>query len=107
MKKLRSVIEFRVIPGKEAAFERAFADAGMLTRPAAIAGYRGAELIQSLEDPTHYMVFGTWSTIEAYRQWQAVSIEQAPGEAINRLSATLRDTRPGRMFVVAQASDDA
>lgn len=105
MKALRSVIEFRVVPGQEAAFEQAFADAQMLTRPAAIDGFYGADLIHSLEDPSHYMVIGSWATMEAYEQWQAISVEGAPPEPLKRLVATLVDPRPGRLFVLAQTSE--
>ncbi|MDI1366240.1 MAG: antibiotic biosynthesis monooxygenase [bacterium] len=104
MARLRSVIAFQVHPGREAEFEAAFEAARMLSRPNQVDGFTGAELIRCLDEPTHYMVLGGWSSEAAYREWQGRSIQDAPVEALQRLFATLTDPSPGRIFSVVASS---
>jgi len=100
---VRSVIRFQVKPGRAPDFEAAFAETGMLTRPRAIEGFQGAELVKDLAGEGEYLVIGVWSDAESYRAWQAVSAAQAPREAMGRLLDTLVDPRPGRLYgVIAQ-----
>lgn len=74
-----SLITFRVAPGRNADFEAAFERTGMLTRPEAVAGFQGAALHRSLDDPDTYIVLGCWDSPAAYRRWQARSGDDAPG----------------------------
>ena len=69
----RSIIWFKVRPGAETAFESAFDDAGMLTRPIQVDGFGGAELLLSTTSPDKYYVLGTWSSPAGYARWQAIS----------------------------------
>lgn len=91
MDTLRSVIAFHIQPGQEAAFEAAFVAAQMLTRPAMVEGFGGAELIRCVDEPSRYMVLGAWSSEAAYRDWQARSTQGAPVEALRQMLATLID----------------
>ena len=103
MSPVRSVIRFQVKPGREAEFEAAFAETGMLSRPRRIEGFLGAELVKDLGGAGEYLVIGLWSGAESYRAWQAASTAQAPREAMGRLLDTLVDPRPGRLYgLVAQ-----
>lgn len=102
---LRSVLQFRVKPGEERAFEAAFRDAGMLVRPRAVSGFERAELVQCVDDPTLYFVIGSWRTAEAYGVWQGRSAADAPREALSRLIGHLIDASPGRMCSVVASSD--
>jgi heme-degrading monooxygenase HmoA len=97
-----SVIRFQVKPGREADFEAAFRDAGMLTRPRAVSGYLGADLVRATDAPGEYLVLGRWASAEAYAGWQAVSMADAPREALRRLVDTLVDPAPGRGFVTVR-----
>lgn len=91
-----SVITFQAAPGRAADFETAFERTGMLVRPSAVAGYRGAVLHRSLDDRERYVVIGQWDTIDAYREWQRRSVEETPDLA--DLVATLVDAQPGQLF---------
>lgn len=91
-----SLISFQVAPGRCDEFEAAFEATGMLSRPHAVAGYLGAELMRALDDPERYIVIGRWATADAYREWQVRSTSEAP--AIATLLATLLDARPGQLF---------
>lgn len=102
---LRSVIRFQVKPGREADFEAAFAETGMLTRPRELPGFRGAELVRSLADAGEYLVIGVWDDAETYREWQARSAADAPKEALRRLVDTLLDPRPGALYRLVQPGD--
>jgi heme-degrading monooxygenase HmoA len=93
-----SIIRFHVKPGSESAFEDAFAKAGMLTRPSAITGFVKANLVRSLDDPAAYYVIGEWQTVQAYKDWQAVSGPEADPEALAAMRATLIEHAPGRLF---------
>lgn len=99
-----SLIRFQVKPGREADFEAAFQDSGMLTRPRAVPGYLGADLVRAAEGPCEYLVLGRWTSAEAYAAWQAISMADAPREALRRLVETLVDPMPGRGFVTVQTS---
>ena len=66
MSGFRSIIWFKVRPGAETAFESAFDDAGMLTRPTQIDGFGGAELSGRRLHRTSTTRFGTWSSPAAY-----------------------------------------
>jgi heme-degrading monooxygenase HmoA len=100
-----SVIRFQVKPGREADFEAAFRDAGMLTRPRAVPGYLGADLVRSADATGEYLVLGRWTSAEAYAAWQAIAAQDAPREALRRLVDTLVDPAPGRGFVTVQAGN--
>jgi heme-degrading monooxygenase HmoA len=101
---VRSVIRFEVKPGREADFEAAFAASGMLTRPSAVDGFMEAELLRAVDRPSEYVVIGSWASVSAYRDWQAISAAGAPREALARLVDTLIDPRPGLVFAVAASS---
>ena len=99
----RSIIEFRVRPREEDRFVAAFRDAGMLSRPRAIAGFVAASLARSLAEPTEFVVVGEWETEQAYADWQARSRVDAPAEGLARMQACLLDIRPGRLFSAIDA----
>ena len=98
MTAFRSIIWFKVRPGAETAFESAFNDAGMLTRPTRIAGFGGAELLRSTTASGEYYVVGTWSSPAAYAEWHAISNDGAPPEALARLIDVVAEHRPGQLF---------
>lgn len=94
----KSIITFDVRSGMEAEFEAAFHAAGMLTRPTAIPGFQGAELVRAIDDPARYAVLGQWETRESYAQWQAVAQSGAPRDALQKLAACLLNPQPGRLY---------
>ena len=99
-----SIIQFHVTPGREAAFEEASTNAGMLTRPSAINGFVKVELVSSLTDPVAYYVVGEWLTEQSYANWQAVSMVEADQDALVAMRATLVDHAPGRLFSTVSRS---
>ena len=105
MNGFRSIIWFRVRPGAEETFEKAFDDAGMLTRPAQIDGFRGAELVRSTTERGEYYVVGTWSSPAAYAAWHAVANDGAPPDALATLIDTIAEHRPGQLFTPISTSD--
>jgi len=69
-----------VIPGREAEFEAAFAEArGIIS---AMPGFRSLQLSRSIESPNQYLLLVEWETLEdhtvgfrtspEYRQWRAL-----------------------------------
>lgn len=69
-----------VIPGKQADFEAAFAQAQVII--ASMDGYLGHELQRCLEQPNHYVLLVRWRSLEdhtvgfrqsaEYEQWKAL-----------------------------------
>jgi heme-degrading monooxygenase HmoA len=100
----RSIVWFKVRPGAETAFESAFDDAGMLSRPTHIDGFGGAELLRSTTSPDEYYVVGTWSSPAAYAAWHAISNDGAPPEAMARLIDAIAEHRPGQLFSAVNAT---
>jgi heme-degrading monooxygenase HmoA len=105
MAQVRSVIRFQVKPGREGEFEAAFAETGMLTRPRDVPGFVGAELVRGLEGQGGYLVIGTWTDEQAYREWQRRSASGAPAGALARLLETLENPKPGVLYEVVANSD--
>lgn len=99
----RSVMRFQVKPGREAAFEAALRRAGMLTRPAAVAGFIDAELSLSLSDPSEYLVLARWSSEASYRTWQEMALAEVDADALDDLLDTLVEPAPGRLFRVVES----
>lgn len=99
----QSLIHFVAKPGMGAAFQSAFRDCGMLSRPREIDGFVSAELRQSTTDPDHFVVLGFWQSAESYAAWGAVSRRGAPPEAMARLSATTHSVTKGELFIAASA----
>jgi len=94
----RSVIWFRVKPGAQQAFESAFFDAGMLSRPEAVDGYLGAALHHSLDNDDEYFVIGEWSSPEAYASWHLLASADAPVEPLARMVDSLAESRRGQLL---------
>lgn len=53
-----------VVPGREAAFEAAFAEAKGII--AAMPGFLGLELSRSIEMPNEYLLLVRWESVEAH-----------------------------------------
>lgn len=101
-----SLIRFQVKPGREPAFEAAFRESGMLSRPKGVPGFLGADLVRDDGAPGSYLVLGRWESAAAYAAWQARSAAGAPAGALRALGETLVDPQPGRALEVVQSSDD-
>lgn len=93
-----SLIHFVAKPGMSQAFQDAFADCGMLTRPRQIEGFVDVELMQSAMNPEHFVVTGRWRSQDAYAAWGAVAQKEAPREALRRLSAAVDSVTTGELF---------
>jgi heme-degrading monooxygenase HmoA len=96
-----SVIEFRIHPGREADFVRAFYASGMLDRPHAIDGFGGGRLLQERENPMHFTVIATWRTPQAYAEWGEKSQIGADKQALLMLQECVAELIPGRLFGAA------
>ena len=101
---IRAVVNFDVKTGMESVFEKAFIDAGMFERPAKLNGFIDMELVQSLANPTEYLVISNWENEKVYAHWQSISVKEAPREALKRLSDTLNDPLPGNSYRVVKKS---
>lgn len=74
------VANLQLIPGQEAEFEAAFAQAQTII--AAMDGYISHDLQRCLENPSHYLLLVRWTTLEAhtvgfrssaqYQQWRGL-----------------------------------
>lgn len=92
-----SIVWFKVKPGMNAEFEKAFADCGMLERPRVITGYRGAVLHRAMARPDEYYVLGTWDSPADYEAWHDIAQSDAPRDALARLAATIDKTTAGTL----------
>jgi len=99
-----SLIQFKVKPGEQTAFEAAFVKTGMLTRPKSVAGFLGAELIQSNTSTLEYCVVGKWETEQSYTDWQAIATATTDVDALSDLIGTLVDPAPGQLFRTVHSS---
>ena len=104
---VQSIIRFTVKPGREADFESAFEASGMLSRPRAIEGFLGAQLLRSHDAPREYYVIGNWSSAEAYALWQEASLAGADTTSRAALIDTLDNPRPGRLFHTVSSAPGA
>jgi len=66
------VWEFRVRPGREAEFERAYGPEGDWARLFRRSpGYRGTELLRDPHDPERYLTLDRWADAAAFETFQA------------------------------------
>jgi len=91
---IRVMIERHCQPGKE----KQLMDLLLELRSAAMRqhGYITGETLREAENPSVFMVIGTWITLEAWRVWQTSRQRLAVDEMIDSL---LTETRKVRVFV--------
>jgi heme-degrading monooxygenase HmoA len=93
-----------VVPGREAAFERAFAEASAII--ARQRGYRGHRLERCLEAPSRYLLLVAWETLEDhvegfrggpdYPAWKALLHDfYDPFPEVGHFETVLRRERSG------------
>lgn len=99
----RSIIKLVIKPGRQQAFEEAFAATGMLTRPKEIDSAFSGELLRDLDAPETYYVVAAWSSREAYATWQATSRDGVDPQAMAVLDEVMVDPVPGRLFELVAA----
>ena len=64
---LVAVWEFRIRPGTEAEFERAYGPEGPWVRLfASDPAYRGTTLVRDVDEPRRYLTMDYWASAEAY-----------------------------------------
>lgn len=86
---VRSLIEFDVREGAEAAFENAYSAHGFLSRAASAAGFLGGELLQSDTEPLTFWATALWATHDDYAAWQANYLTLFGAEALQDLTQFL------------------
>lgn len=91
---IKVMIERHCQPGKEAQLM----DLLLELRSAAMRqhGYITGETLREAENPSVFMVIGTWITLETWRVWQTSRQRLAVDEMIDSL---LTETRKVRVFV--------
>ncbi len=94
-----SVAWFKVKQGRNADFESAFHDAGMLTRSSALDGCLDTRLYRSSDDTNQYFVIGHWASQDAYALWQQMAVPGAPKEALDRMTDSLEKNRLGVLML--------
>lgn len=94
-----SVAWFKVKEGRNADFERAFHDAGMLTRSSALEGCLDTRLYLSTDGTNQYFVIGHWDSKESYALWQELAVPGAPKEALGRMLDALETNRLGVLML--------
>lgn len=104
-KRITSLITFRVREGQGEAFIAAFGACGMLSRPRAVAGFAGAELLRQCGDGRNFAVIARWDSAQAYADWRRVARSGAPPEALRALAACIESSTEGLAWA-AVAPDD-
>lgn len=99
-----SIIRLEIQPGANKAFEKAFVESGMLSRPKAIDTAFEGKLLRCASEPSVYYVVATWSAPERYDEWQQRSREGADPAVLAIIDDLLIDPIPGRFFDVAASS---
>lgn len=94
-----SIAWFKVKEGRNADFERAFHDAGMLTRSSALEGCLDTRLYQSTDGTNQYFVIGHWYSKESYALWQELAVPGASKDALDRMSDALETNRLGVLML--------
>ena len=93
-----SITWFRVKPGRDDHFIRAFVDAGMESRPWSIPGYRGVTMFRSHTDSDLYYVIGSWDSTDSYGEWRKVARSGAPVGTLDALSDAIVESGPGNIL---------
>lgn len=91
----KSVAWFKVKEGRNADFESAFHEAGMLTRSSALDGCIHTRLYKSTDGTNQYFVIGEWDSEETYALWQQMAVPGAPKDALERMTDSLERNRLG------------
>jgi quinol monooxygenase YgiN len=65
---IRVIIERRCHPEKIAELERLLVD--LRAKATRQPGYISGETLQSVDDPTHWLVISTWSDVEQWKAWE-------------------------------------
>jgi heme-degrading monooxygenase HmoA len=80
-----------VTPGREDEFVAAWEELARWTAEH-IPGARWATLVQQEDQPSRFLTFGPWESLEAIDQWRASDDFQ---QRIGRIRALLEDFQPG------------
>lgn len=96
-----SIAWFKVKEGRNADFESAFHDAGMLSRSSALEGCIYTRLYKSTDDTNQYFVIGHWESQESYALWQEMAVPGAAPEALQRMTDALEKNRLGVLMLPA------
>ncbi len=81
---IRTILRMTVSPGREAEFERRFAQLDVLGAAARAAGLRSGELLRPRGGGA-YVVTATWDGPEAYQKWRDSAAREEIGAALEGL----------------------
>lgn len=102
---IRSMSEFRVVPGQAAAFEKAYRDGQFLERATTNPGFVRGELVRSADDPDVFHALAEWRSIEHYRDWQA-NYDALPQEPSRAMFAALAEPPSSSIHEVLLTADE-
>jgi quinol monooxygenase YgiN len=95
---IRSVIRFKVVPGKREEFLETFVGIGVLEISSFQDGFLGAQLHGQLEDPNAAMVTADWDSPAAYQGWLDNPVRDELSAALAPLLTA--DPQVGELFEV-------
>jgi heme-degrading monooxygenase HmoA len=89
---------WRVIPGREAEFEKRWADWAEWGHQSGLV--KGARLLKSSDEEGVFISFGLWQTINQARAWRSAAGYQ---ERLGRIQETVVSFEPRTLTMVAEA----
>lgn len=92
-----SHVRFDVKADQRDEFISAFEEAGMLTRPQQIEGYRWGKLSEAC-DGASFIVTAEWDSEQDYARWQGMSFAELDKAIIKRFLSTFENPKPGKLF---------
>ena len=101
---VRTLITFRVKPGQEAAFEKAYGEGEMLERAAIVPGFLGGDLMKLNGDGSTYAATALWDNAESYKQWQAAYATALDQDKVSAMMETLETFEPGQVYEVLRTA---
>ena len=104
---VRSLIEFNVRGGTEAAFKDAYLAHGFLSRAESAAGFLDGEFLQSDAEPSTFWATALWATHDDYAAWQANYLTLFGAETLQDLTQFLTNTPHGFALSVRATASKA
>ncbi|MEM7328022.1 MAG: antibiotic biosynthesis monooxygenase family protein [Pseudomonadota bacterium] len=105
---VRSLIEFKVREGEEAAFERAYLAHGLLHRAVSAPGFLSGDFLRPAPESTSFWATALWRSRDDYSAWQSAYTSVFSRHALTEIGQFLSAAPQGfALEVAANVQGDA
>lgn len=101
---VRTLAEFKVKPGEEERFKKAYLDGQMLERATTNPGFICGELLCCGDNPGVFIATAQWCSEDAYRAWQQ-AYSSLPKAALKTMLSTLEQPITSRICRIVRTAD--